>query len=98
MNLLFYSMKISMYRIIITAIFLFGTLHLTAQKASDDRQRIKSLKAAYITDQLNLSSEEAQQFWPIYNKYQQQRRSLYKREHDEIENLDHISEEEAQKL
>lgn len=98
MNLLSYSMKISMYKIIITAIFLFGTLHMTAQKNSDDREKIRSLKAAYITDQLNLSSEEAQKFWPIYNKYHHQRRDLYKREHAEIENLDQITEEEAQKM
>ena len=98
MNLRFYSMKISMYKIIITAIFLFGSLHITAQKHSDDRERIKSLKAAYITDQLNLSSEEAQKFWPIYNQYQHQRRSLYKREHAAIENLDQITEEEAEKM
>lgn len=87
-----------MYKIFITAIFLFGTLHMTAQKDSDDRERIRSLKAAYITDQLNLTSEEAQKFWPIYNKYQRDRRSLYKREHAAIENLDQISEEEAQKM
>lgn len=98
MNLLSYTMKISMYKIFITAIFLFGTLHMTAQKDSDDRERIRSLKAAYITDQLNLTSEEAQKFWPIYNKYQRDRRSLYKREHAAIENLDQISEEEAQKM
>jgi len=31
--------------------------------------RIKSEKIAYFTDVLNLSPEEAQVFWPIYNKF-----------------------------
>lgn len=31
--------------------------------------RIEALKIAYITKKLNLSTEEAQRFWPIYNQY-----------------------------
>ena len=27
------------------------------------------MKIAYLTKKLNLSTEEAQKFWPIYNKY-----------------------------
>ncbi len=34
------------------------------------RERIKALKVAYITEQLNLTSKEAQQFWPIYNEHE----------------------------
>ena len=30
-------------------------------------QTIDALKVAYITKELNLSAEEAQKFWPIYN-------------------------------
>jgi len=32
-------------------------------------QNIDALKIAYITKELNLSSDEAQKFWPIYNNY-----------------------------
>lgn len=31
--------------------------------------RIEALKIAYLTKKLNLSTEEAQKFWPIYNQY-----------------------------
>lgn len=33
-----------------------------------DQDRIKAYKIAYITDQLNLTAEEAQKFWPVYNE------------------------------
>ncbi|MCC6839324.1 MAG: hypothetical protein IT230_04120 [Flavobacteriales bacterium] len=33
-------------------------------------QEIKAQKSAYITQQLNLTTEEARIFWPIYDKYQ----------------------------
>jgi hypothetical protein len=31
--------------------------------------RLEALKIAYITNKLNLSPEEAQKFWPLYNQY-----------------------------
>lgn len=33
------------------------------------RERIKTLKIAYITEKVNISSEEGQKFFPIYNEY-----------------------------
>jgi Spy/CpxP family protein refolding chaperone len=32
-------------------------------------ERIKSLKIAHITEELDLTSSEAEKFWPIYNEY-----------------------------
>ena len=37
--------------------------------AQPNRERIKVLKVAHITSKLNLTEKEAQQFWPIYNAY-----------------------------
>ena len=31
--------------------------------------KIEALKIAYLTNKLTLSPEEAQRFWPVYNKY-----------------------------
>jgi len=31
--------------------------------------KLESYKIAFITRKLDLSSEEAQKFWPVYNKY-----------------------------
>jgi hypothetical protein len=37
----------------------------------EDRERIQARKVAYITDRLDLSPEEAQKFWPVYNNHQE---------------------------
>ncbi len=37
------------------------------------QERVKALKVAFITQKLNLTSEEAEKFWPIYNEYQDKR-------------------------
>lgn len=44
---------------------------------AQDIKKIETLKIAYITEQLDLSEEQAQKFWPVYNKYESQLRRLY---------------------
>lgn len=87
-----------MKRIIYICFFLLGFLQVNAQDRDSHRERIKSHKTAYITERLNLSSEEAQKFWPIYNEFEEKKRSLYRKEHAEIENIECISEERASKM
>ena len=42
-----------------------------AQSGGKDwRQQIKAQKVAFITEQLSLTPQEAQKFWPIYNKFE----------------------------
>ncbi len=38
--------------------------------------RLEAYKIAYLTKRLNLTPDEAQKFWPIYNKYTTDMRSL----------------------
>lgn len=52
-----------MKTIIITLALCFS-LNIFAQE-----NKIKSLKIAFITEKLNLTEKEAQQFWPVYNAY-----------------------------
>jgi len=37
--------------------------------------RLKSLEIAYLTRELNITPAEAEKFWPVYNKYQEEMRS-----------------------
>lgn len=43
----------------------------------DWKERIKAEKIAYFTDALELTPEEAQVFWPIYNKLQDEREKYH---------------------
>ncbi len=40
-----------------------------AQDSLRNESAVESLKVAFITKQINLTPEEAQKFWPIYNMY-----------------------------
>lgn len=50
-------------------------------------ERLEALKIAYLTKKLNLSSDEAQKFWPAYNQYMAELRKTRQegRGGDEIE-------------
>lgn len=39
------------------------------QEKDARKEKIKTLKIAFISQKLALTSEEAEKFWPVYNKY-----------------------------
>ncbi|RLD61292.1 MAG: hypothetical protein DRJ05_02930 [Bacteroidetes bacterium] len=40
------------------------------------KERIKTYKIAFITEKVNLTAEEAEKFWPVYNEHQSQMENL----------------------
>jgi Spy/CpxP family protein refolding chaperone len=52
----------------------FGLFAGIAQNGG--REKIKKLKIAYFTENLDLTTEEAQQFWPVYNAYDDKNHEL----------------------
>lgn len=51
------------------ALFLLTIQFGFSQENDSRKERIKSLKIAFISQKLALTSDEAEKFWPIYNKY-----------------------------
>ena len=60
-------MKIIKYNLI--ALLLLFNLQLLAQNKRPVKERMESMKIGFLTDRLNLTPEEAKEFWPVYNKY-----------------------------
>ncbi|WP_179317013.1 Spy/CpxP family protein refolding chaperone [Winogradskyella undariae] len=79
-------------------LFLLFSVSLFAQKI--DREKIKALKIAHITEKLDFTKTEAQKFWPIYNANENaenelREKSMTRRKEKKAENL---SESEAKTL
>jgi hypothetical protein len=78
--------------VIILGLFLFFGCASFAQNG--DGVKLESLKIGYLTRKLNLTTEEAQRFWPIYNQYyeeiRQARQSAKLQGKPEIELEDNI--------
>lgn len=73
----------------------------TAQPPKENaskREKVEQLKIAYITKELNLTSEEAKAFWPLYNamtdEISTERRKRRKLAQQLKANLETLSEEE----
>ncbi|MDP3353949.1 MAG: hypothetical protein Q8S44_09425 [Flavobacteriaceae bacterium] len=52
---------------ILSVLFILQAFYINAQNT--DNENIKALKVAFITEQLTLTTSEAEKFWPIYNYY-----------------------------
>ena len=63
-------------KIIFPILFLLMTSISFAQGFRDKKEKVKALKVAYITEQLDLTTEEAQKFWPIYNTFDDKQAEL----------------------
>jgi Skp family chaperone for outer membrane proteins len=90
-------------RIIIFVFLLFSSITF-GQSFKEKREKIKALKVAYITEQLALTTEEAQKFWPIYNANEEKQFELRHKKMRAIINkfenggLEKLSDKEASSL
>ncbi len=57
------------FRKILPLLLLFTCSFYAQEDMKDKKEQIKSLKVAFLTTELDLSSKEAENFWPIYNTY-----------------------------
>lgn len=81
-------------------VLLFSIVSI-AQPNKEKIEKVKALKVAYITKELNLSTTEAEKFWPIYNAYDEKQfelrhtkmKTIMKRLKDN--GLDKLSDKEA---
>ena len=59
-------------------LFIIAIISLNVSHSQNDkmRERIKAQKIAFITAQLQLTTEEAQAFWPVFNTYEANTESI----------------------
>lgn len=91
---------------ITTLLFLAFTVSVFAQggRFKQKMEQVKSLKVAFITNELKLTPEESAKFWPIYNAFEDKQRDFRKQKanaffdrHDASE-TDNLSDKEANML
>ena len=97
-----------MYKIIsfLTLIMLYSSLVFSqghrGEKSPEMRARIEAQKISYITQQLELSPDEAQRFWPFYNEMSKNKNAFHLELRQLIRSLngdsDNLSEDELIKI
>lgn len=66
----------SLYKYFFTSLLVLICAFSIAQSKADKKEQIAAFRVAFITKELNLSSKEAQSFWPVYNEYQDKLEAL----------------------
>ena len=71
---------------ILLILFLSTGLSLLAQQTDDNEEtkheKIEVLKIGFITEKLALTSKEAELFWPIYNKFEQDIKTVRRKQRE----------------
>jgi hypothetical protein len=66
--------------------FLSTGLGLLAQQTDESEEskheKIEALKIGFITEKLSLTSKEAELFWPIYNKFEQDIKTVRRKQRE----------------
>ena len=87
--------------ILVVLFLLFSTTLMFGQRRPD-KEKIKSLKVAYITERMNLTSSEAQEFWPIYNAHEEKMESFREQErsgiYSKIRDMETLNDNEVERL
>ena len=80
------------------------SFYAQSEKTDEKREKIKAYKVSFLTTELELTSNEAEKFWPIYNAYDDKQ---YELRHEKMktylrklndDNINSLSEKEAATL
>lgn len=85
-------------QILLGVLFIVSTINLDAQ--FDERhERFQNQKIAFFTEKLNLTPQEAEKFWPLYNDYNKTKLKLEEESRNSLRFMhrdsDNISEKDA---
>lgn len=92
---------------ILPLLIVFISINAIAQDGSfirKKKEQIKTLKVAFITNELALTSEESAKFWPLYNAFEEKQQEIRKQrlkgyaDRMDNESFDKLSEKEAATL
>jgi hypothetical protein len=91
-------MKKLMILVVVVAFSTLKTANAQEELEPSKRERLEALKVAYLTQELSLTPEEAQQFWPLYNEMANKMRDIRKEQRgnrmDTRQNFDSMSDAE----
>ncbi|MDD2385207.1 MAG: hypothetical protein PHP52_00305 [Bacteroidales bacterium] len=75
------NIKLITLTIILSSISLIGFSQGKGyQQRFIDDEKIQAEKVAFITEKVNLTVDEAQQFWPVYNEFNEKTSTLFDEE------------------
>lgn len=98
------NMKTTKQLLTIALFFCIAASFAQGGRFNEKRDQVKSMKIAHITNELQLTPEESEKFWPLYNAFEEKQREIRKQKvtayldkRNEAD-IDKMSEKEASAL
>lgn len=94
-------MKINKTLSVILALISLNAIAQDGSFVRKKKEQIKSMKIAFITNELSLNPDEATKFWPIFNAFEDKQQEIKKRkmksylERSDDDSFDKLTEKEA---
>ncbi len=82
----------------IVALFFSCAISAQNSRFQDKKVEIRTIKVAFITNEIGLTAQEAEKFWPVYNAFDDKQSALRRggrTSKDKSVDLENISESEA---
>lgn len=68
-----------MIAFVVMAVLLFSSFKASAQHQRGWQDKMRAERVAYLTEAMDLTSDEAEKFWPVYNEMETVRRASFGR-------------------
>ena len=66
----------AMKKVIFILLIMLTMPGINSSAQNTNLEKLNNYKIGFFTKKLNLTSEEAEKFWPVYNEYQAQRNQI----------------------
>ena len=86
-----------MKQLITISVIMISCYTHTQSQNREAREKIQAARIALITERLELTPDQAEKFWPIYNEYNDKRKDLARQYKAEKDNLDMNTASEQEK-
>lgn len=65
-----------MKRILFIVVLLISAFSLNSMAQEDRSAKVRAMRASYLSGKLNLTEQQATKFWPVFNRYSDERKAL----------------------
>jgi len=81
----------------LSSLFLLSGIFAFAQRGEGDNERIQQMRVEFFNNELQLSPEESEAFWPIYEQFKRDQKNLRK-EYKQDRNMELMTDAEAERF
>ena len=90
--------KIKLMALLVALFYISGNAQPDGKGRGNREDKIQSMKIGFITEKLDLTPEESQKFWPVFNQFENEMKALRGNRKDGPPDIDNMSDKDAEKF